>query len=125
VYETYWLNKGSPKTTVQANTLAGVNAISSAFDPYTADGSGGSLHVFSATASGDYETYWFNTGSPKTTVQANTLAGVNAVSSAFDPYTADGSGGSLHVFSATPSGDYETYWFNTGSPKSTVQINNL
>ena len=55
----------------------------------------------------------------------NTLAGVTAISSFFDPYTADGSGGSLHVFSATPSGDWETYWFNTPSTKITVQINNL
>jgi hypothetical protein len=127
-YETYWFNTGSrPKTTAAANTLAGVTAISSVFDPYTADGSGGSLHVFSATASGDYETYWFNKGSiPKHTVSDNTLAGVTAISSLFDPYTADGSGGSLHVFSATPSGDYETYWFNTGSiPKTTNLINNL
>jgi len=114
-----------PKHTVQANTLAGVTAISSFFDTYTGDGSNGSLHVISATPSGDYETYWFNKASPKTTVAANTLAGVTAISSLFDPYTADGSLGSLHAFSATPFGDWETYWFNKPSAKTTVQINNL
>src|SRR5215469_11652824 len=124
-YETYWFNTGSAKHTVPANTLGGVNAISSIYDPFTADGSEGSLHLFSATPSGDYETYWFNKASPKTTVPANTLGGVNAISSIYDPYTADGSEGSLHVFSATPRGVYETYWFNKASPKFTVLINNL
>ena len=55
------------------NTLAGVTAISSFFDPYTADGSGGSLHVFAVNSAGVHETYWFNTGSPKFTAAANTL----------------------------------------------------
>ena len=111
--------------TPQTVTAGTVRAISSFYDPYTADGSGGSLHVFSATASGVHETYWFNVGSPKFNVQTNTLAGVTALSSFYDPYTGDGSQGSLHVFSATPSGDWETYWFNVPSSRTTGQINNL
>src|SRR5215469_2669453 len=95
VYETHWSSTSG--ATRKINTLTGVRAVSSVFDPFTADGSGGSLHVLSATPSGDYETYWNNTGSPKHTVQGNSLAGVNAISSVFDPFTADGSGGSLHV----------------------------
>ena len=125
VWETYWKNVGGAKTTGQINNLAGVTAISSFYDPYTADGSGGTLHVFSATPSGVWETYWDNVGGAKTTVKVNNLAGVRAISSFYDSYTGDGSGGSLHVFSATPSGDYETYWHNLPSGKTTGQINNL
>jgi hypothetical protein len=29
------------------------------------------------------------------------------------------------VFSATPTGDYETYWLDRGGPKVTSKINNL
>ena len=111
--------------TPQTVTAGTVRAISSFYDPYTADGSGGTLHVFSATPSGVWETYWDNVGGAKTTVKVNNLAGVRAVSSFYDSYTGDGSGGSLHVFSATPSGDYETYWHNLPSGKTTGQINNL
>ena len=57
--------------------------------------------------------------------QTVTAGTVRAISSFYDPYTGDGSGGSLHVFSATPSGDYETYWHNLPSGKTTGQINNL
>ena len=65
-------------------------------------------------------------GIPASAAPKTVTAGpVHAISSFYDPYTGDGSGGSLHVFSATPSGDYETYWFNIGSPKFNVQINNL
>ena len=50
---------------------------------------------------------------------------MTAISSLFDPYTADGSLGSLHALSGTPFGDWETYWFNKPSAKTSVQINNL
>jgi len=50
-----------PKTTGPINDLTGVSAIGSFYDPGDA-----SLHVFSVTQSGVYETYWFNSGGPKT-----------------------------------------------------------
>jgi hypothetical protein len=97
-------------------TAGPVRAISSVFDPVGV----GSQHVFSATASGVWETYWNNgsTGA-KLTHKINNLAGVTALTSFYDP----ANGGSLHVFSATPSGVYETHWSSTSG--ATRKINTL
>ncbi len=88
-------------------------------DPSLQDGVG-TMHVFSATASGVYETYWGGVAPPGVhTGQLTTLPNAR-ISSLQD------SAGTMHVFSATASGVYETYWGGAAPPGvHTGQLNTL
>jgi surface antigen len=81
--------------------------------------SDGIMHVFSATPSGVFETYWGPGVNGKQTDPINSLGGVDAVTSFL---TSDGI---MHVFSATPSGVFETYWGPGVNGKQTDPINSL